>query len=64
MDWKLTLLFCQLQERATGRAVLVTYHRGSYRIDGGEGVSKEALESRVRALEDKHGSKSTQLKVA
>lgn len=64
MDWKLTLLFCQLEEQATGRAVLVTYHRGSYRIDGGEGVSKENLENRVRALKSKLSHFPNHLKVA
>lgn len=64
MDWKLTLLFCQLVERASGRAVQVTYHRGSYRIDGGEGISKESLEDRVRALKSKSAHSPTHLKVA
>lgn len=62
MDWKLTLLFCQLKERATGRAVRVTYHRGSYRIDGGEGVSKETLEKQLLVLKAKQAQ--THLKVA
>lgn len=51
MDWKLTALYCQLEEWVTGSPVVVTHHRGLYRVNGGEGMSRAKLAERVRDLQ-------------